>query len=44
VKILKLWRTELSYAQNKNRGEKMGLLGLDTYPRLSDIMEINKAQ
>ena len=40
VKILKLWRTELSYAQNKNRGEKMGLLGMDTCPSLNDIMEI----
>jgi hypothetical protein len=27
VKILKFWRTELSYAQNKNRGRKMRLLG-----------------
>jgi hypothetical protein len=40
VKILKFWRTELSYAQNKNRGKKMHLLGLDTCPRLNDIMEI----
>jgi hypothetical protein len=30
VKILKFWRTELSYAQNKNRGRKMRLLGMDT--------------
>jgi hypothetical protein len=30
----------LSYAQNKNRGEKMRLLGMDTYPSLNDIMEI----
>jgi hypothetical protein len=30
----------LSYAQNKNRGEKMGLLGMDTCPSLNDIMEI----
>jgi hypothetical protein len=37
VKILKAWRTELSYAQNKNRGKKMPLLGLDTCPRLNDI-------
>jgi hypothetical protein len=44
VKILKLWRSELSYAQNKNRGEKMRLLGMDTCPRLNDIMEINKVQ
>jgi hypothetical protein len=44
VKILKLWRTELSYAQNKNRGEKMRFLGMDTCPRLNDIMEINKVQ
>ena len=40
VKILKLWRTELSYAQNKNRGKKMRLLGMDTCPSLNDIMEI----
>ena len=40
VKILKFWRTELSYAQNKNRGEKMSLLGMDTCPSLNDIMEI----
>ena len=40
VKILKFWRTELSYAQSKNRGEKMGLLGMDTCPSLNDIMEI----
>ena len=40
VKILKFWRTELSYAQNKNRGKKMRLLGMDTCPRLNDIMEI----
>jgi hypothetical protein len=26
MKILKFWRTELSYAQNKNRGKKMLLL------------------
>jgi hypothetical protein len=26
VKILKFWRTELSYAQSKNRGKKMRLL------------------
>jgi hypothetical protein len=32
VKILKFWRTELSYAQNKNRGKKMRLLGMDTCP------------
>jgi hypothetical protein len=44
VSVRVMNRTELSYAQNKNRGEKMGRLGLDTYPRLSDIMEINKAQ
>ena len=30
VKILKFWRTELSYAQNKNWGKKMRLLGMDT--------------
>ena len=40
VKILKFWRTELSYVQNKNRGNKMRLLGLDKCPRLNDIMEI----
>jgi hypothetical protein len=28
VKILKFWRTELSYAQNKNRSKKMRLLGM----------------
>jgi hypothetical protein len=26
VKILKFWKTELSYAQNKNRSEKMPIL------------------
>ena len=40
VKILKFWRTELSYSQNKNRGKKMRLLGMDTCPSLNDIMEI----
>jgi hypothetical protein len=40
VKILKFWRTELSYAQNKNRGKKMRLLGMDTCPSLNAIMEI----
>ena len=40
VKILKFWRTELSYAQNKNRGKKIRLLGMDTCPSLNDIMEI----
>jgi hypothetical protein len=34
------WRTELSYAQRKNRGRKMRLLGMDTCPNLNDIMEI----
>jgi hypothetical protein len=34
------WRTELSYAQNKNRGKKIHLLGMDTCPSLNDIMEI----
>jgi hypothetical protein len=38
VKILKFWRTELSYAQDKNRGKKMPLLGMDTCPRLNDII------
>jgi hypothetical protein len=36
VKILKFGRTELSYGQNKNRGEKMGLLGMDRCPSLND--------
>jgi hypothetical protein len=40
VKILKFWRTELSYAQNKQSGEKERLLGIDTCPSLNDIMEI----
>jgi hypothetical protein len=40
VKILKFWRTELSYAQNKNRGRKKHLLGMNTCPSLNDIMEI----
>ena len=40
VKILIFWRTELSYAQNKNRGNKMRLLWMDTCPSLNDIMEI----
>jgi hypothetical protein len=34
VKILKFWRTELSYAQNKNRGKKMRLFEMDTFPSL----------
>jgi hypothetical protein len=37
---LKFWRTELSYAQNKNRGKKMRLLGMDACPSLNDIMEM----
>jgi len=40
VKILKFWRTELSYAQNKNRGNMMCLLGMDVCPNLNDILEI----
>ena len=40
VKILKLWRTELSYAQSKNRSKKMRFLRMDTCPSLNDIMEI----
>jgi hypothetical protein len=40
VKILKFWRTELSYAQNKNRSRKKHLLGMNTCPSLNDIMEI----
>jgi hypothetical protein len=43
VKILKFWKTELSYAQNKNRSEKMRLLGMDTCSSLNDIMEIRCA-
>jgi hypothetical protein len=31
VKILKFWRTELSYAQNKNRGKKIRLLGINIH-------------
>ena len=38
VKNLKFWRTELSYAQSKNRGKKMHLLGMDTCPSLNDII------
>jgi hypothetical protein len=34
------WRTELSYAQNKNRGKMMRLLGMDICPSLNDILEI----
>jgi hypothetical protein len=37
---LKFWRTDLSHAQNNNRGEVMRLLEMDTYPSLDDIMEI----
>ena len=40
VKILKFWRTELSYAQNKTKDEKRRLLGIETCPSLNDIMEI----
>ena len=40
VKILQFWRTELSYAQSKNKGKKMRLLGMYTCPNLNDIMEI----
>ena len=40
VKILKFWRTELSYAQSKNRDKKMRLLGMDICSSLNDIMEI----
>ena len=40
VKILKFWKTELSYAQNKNRRETKRLLGMDTCPNLNDTMEI----
>jgi hypothetical protein len=40
MKILKFWRTELSYAENKNRGKKMLRLGMDTFPSLNDIMKI----
>ena len=38
MKILKFWRTELSYAENKNK--KMLHLGMDTCPSLNDIMKI----
>jgi hypothetical protein len=37
VTILKFWKTELSYAQSKNRGKKMRLLGMDTRPSLKNI-------
>jgi hypothetical protein len=40
VKILKFWRTELSYAQNKQSGEKERLLGINTCPSLNDVMGI----
>ena len=40
VKILKFWRTELSYAQTKIGAKQMRLLGMDTCPSLNDIMEI----
>ena len=33
-------KCELSYAQNKNRGNKMCILGMDTCPSFNDIMEI----
>jgi hypothetical protein len=33
-------KCELSYAQNKNRGNKMCILEMDTCPSLNDIMEI----
>ena len=37
---INVWKSDLSYAQNKNRGRKMHLLGMDTCPSLNDIMEI----
>ena len=40
MEILKFWRTELSYAQNKNRDEKVHLLGIDNGPSLNEIMKI----
>jgi hypothetical protein len=40
-KILKFWRTELSYAQIKNRGKKMRLLWMDICPSLNNIMKIS---
>jgi hypothetical protein len=40
VKILKFWRTELSYKQNKNRCERVRLLVIDTCPSLNKIIEI----
>ena len=48
VNILKFWRTELSYAQNKNRGKKMRLLEMDileasrgTIFRPAEFMELH---
>ena len=40
VKILKFWRIEMSYVQNKNRGGKVRLLGIATCPNVNDIMDI----
>jgi len=37
---LTILETELSYAQNKKRGEKVRLLGIDACPSLNDVMEI----
>jgi hypothetical protein len=37
VKILKFWRTELSYAQNKNRGKQVRLLGMDVCPKVEEL-------
>ena len=34
------WRTELSYSYNKNRDEKVRLLGIDTCHITNDIMAI----
>ena len=37
---LNFWNFSDPIAQNKNRGNKMSLLGIDTCPSLNDIMEI----
>jgi hypothetical protein len=38
LKILENWA--IVCTKKKNRGEKMRLLGMDTWPSLNDIMEI----
>ena len=40
MNILKFWRTKLSYAQNKNRGEQVRFLGINIWLSLNDLMEI----